>query len=656
MADKEGKKGLFAKLKAKRGKKSTPESGLPDPDRKKSKKKKLIIFACCAAAAAIAVFAVVKMTQKKSGAVEYEIVKVERRDITRSVNGSSTLEANDTYNVTALVTGEILSDTFNEGDIVTKDQLLYQIDSEDAERSVNNAQNSLSRAQQSYADAVKKKTDTIAANSNSEKTTKNSVTKALENLETAKRNLSTAQDNAANLTISANYTGTVKEVLVKEGSNVNDGTALASIYDDSRLKIQIPFNESEASAIAVGSTAELTIASSGDKLYGTVTGIAGSTAATNAHAIVRYVTVVVDNPGGLKAGESASAVINGVACNDLGSFENYEEGYLTAKSSGRLDALYLAENDYITAGQVIGYIDSDSTRNSLQSAQASVKTAQLDVNDAYTRLEQLVIDNDTYSLDSSISNARIELDNARLSLETAQKKLEDYKITAPIDGTIIVKNNKAGDKLEQNNNSSSEPMAIIYDMSVLKVQLDVDESDIQDVEVGQSVRISADAADGMFTGTVTKVGINGTSSNGVTVYPVEITIEDYGTLLPGMNVDCVIEISSVHDVLAIPVSALQRGSRVYVKGDKTDENDKAPDGFHTVKVETGATDSSYIEIKSGLDEGTELCGAIKSSGVEARGNGQQSQQMQGGMGGPPGGGMGGGGYGGNRGGMGGGMR
>ena len=115
----------------------------------------------------------------------------------------------------------------------------------------------------------------------------------------------------------------------------------------------------------------------------------------------------------------------------------------------------------------------------------------------------------------------------------------------------------------------------------------------------------------------------------------------------------------MHDVLAIPVSGLQRGNRVYVKGDKTDESDEAPDGFYTVKVETGATDSSFIEIKSGLDEGTEICGAIKSSGVEARGNAQQQQRMQGGYGGgyggPPGGGYGGG-MGGSRGGMGGGMR
>ena len=63
-------------------------------------------------------------------------------------------------------------------------------------------------------------------------------------------------------------------------------------------------------------------------------------------------------------------------------------------------------------------------------------------------------------------------------------------------------------------------------MSVLKVQITVDESEIHDVEVGQDVQITADAAKGMFVGKVTKVGINGTSANGVTTYPVDIEIAE----------------------------------------------------------------------------------------------------------------------------------
>ena len=74
-------------------------------------------------------------------------------------------------------------------------------------------------------------------------------------------------------------------------------------------------------------------------------------------------------------------------------------------------------------------------------------------------------------------------------------------------------------------------------------------------------------------------------------------------LLPGMNVDVEIVIGHAQQVLAVPVSAVVRGNKVYVKGEKTDETDSAPDGFKTVEVTTGTYNNSLIEITSGLKEG-----------------------------------------------------
>ena len=614
---------------------------------KKLSKKQLIIIGCATVAVIVAGAVVFeKASKKKTGNTEYEIATAEKRTIVRTVEASSIVEPNDSYNVTALVTGDILRDTFNEGDTVSKDQILYQIDSEEAQKKVDTAQNELAKAQQTFADAVKKKANTIKTNSQNEQTTQNSITKALENVNTANRNLATAQQDLNDLNIVSDYTGIISEVLVNDGDSVADGTKLAKIYDESKFKIRMPFNIADAETIKAGDTAELTIASSGEKLYGTVESVSSGTNATEAHAIVKYVTVAAVNPGALKAGEKASAVINNAACSDLGTFENYSEGYITSKTSGRIGELYLEQNDHITAGQNVGYIVSDNVQNSYKSAQSSVATAKLDLNNAYIQLEQLVVNNDTYSLDSSIKSAEISLDNARISLETAQKNLEDYTITAPIDGTIVTKNKKAGEKLEQNSGSSAEPMSVIYDMSVLKIQITVDETDIHDVAVEQAVKITADAVTGEFTGVVTKVGIDGTSSNGVTTYPVDIEVTEYGDLLPGMNVDCVIEVEKAEDVIAIPVQSLQRGNKVYVKGDKKDENDTAPDGFYSVDVVTGATDSMFIEIKDGLNEGDEICGAVKATGNEAVGQ-QEKSGMMGGMGamggGMPGGGMPGGG-------------
>lgn len=551
------------------------KSGLAD--KIKANPKKSIIIGC--AGLAVIIFAVsgaAKMIKSKNEEGEIETANAERRSISRTVEGSSVLEANDTYNVTALVTGEIISDTFNEGDVVTKDTVLYTIDSSDAQNKLTQAHNSLAKAQ---------------------------------------NNIRSAGNSYSNLTITSDCTGTISEILVSEGENVGDGTKIAKVENTSRLKIQIPFNESDAGSIRVGDSAKLSLASSNNVLYGTVTNISSSTVATSAHSIVRYVTIEVSNPGALTANEKASAVIGNVACSDLGTFEYSDSGYITAKTSGKLSRIYVEENDYISAGQIVGHITSDSV---------------------------------AISYDNSV----LEVENAQIQLNEAQENLDDYVIKAPIDGTIITKNKKAGEKLEQNN-SSSEPMAIIYDMSVLKVMLSIDESDIRDIEVGQKVTVTSDAVEGMFEGEVIKVGIDGTSANGVTTYPVEISISEYGDLLPGMNVDCTISVEAAENVLTVPVNALQRGNVVYVKGNKEDDSDTAPEGFKTVEVETGITDSQYIEIKSGINEGDEVYTSMAPSGKEAVGESEDAMGAMGAMGGGMPGGMSGGGM---PGGGGGGMR
>ena len=143
----------------------------------------------------------------------------------------------------------------SEGDLVTKDQLLYTIDSSDAQQEVETAQNSLVQAQQQYADAVRQKANTVQTNSLNEQSQQNAILNALASVDSAARSLNDAQEDYDNLTITANYSGTVAEVLVNNGDSVNDGTQLARVYDSSRLKIQLPFNEADADTVSVGDSA-----------------------------------------------------------------------------------------------------------------------------------------------------------------------------------------------------------------------------------------------------------------------------------------------------------------------------------------------------------------------------------------------------------------
>ena len=92
-----------------------------------------------------------------------------------------------------------------------------------------------------------------------------------------------------------------------------------------------------------------------------------------------------------------------------------------------------------------------------------------------------------------VENARLSLQNAELAASMAADSLDDYNITSQITGTVIEKNFKAGDKVEGMNSGS---LAVVYDMSYLKLEMAVDELDISKVGAGQSVTITADAVEG----------------------------------------------------------------------------------------------------------------------------------------------------------------
>jgi HlyD family secretion protein len=236
------------------------------------------------------------------------------------------------------------------------------------------------------------------------------------------------------------------------------------------------------------------------------------------------------------------------------------------------------------------------------------------------------------SVTDSVQNASESLRNAEINLESRYEKLDDYTITAPIQGTIIDKNYNAGEITESN-----QVLCTIYDLSYLTMTLSVDELDIADIQVGQTVEVTADAVEGKtYEGVVTKVSVAGTYSGGVTTYPVTIRIDETEGLLPGMNVDATIVLESASDVLTIPSAALQRGNTVLLTADSPSAagGEANENGYVSVQVTTGVGDDSNLEVLSGLQEGDTVVYIQTSS---------SSNDMSMMMGGMPGGDMGGGG-------------
>ena len=458
-----------------------------------------------------------------------------RTSIVESITGTGTLEPADKYTVTTLLKGDVLSDAFEEGDIVKEDQTLYQIDSSDMETSIEKAQISVSSAQRNYNTAVK----------------------ALDNLN-----------------VKTKVGGTVTDVLVEVGDEVSAGQEIAKVRDDSVMTIELPFPADEADTFYIGQSAEVTLYGSFETLSGTVASVSGATQVMPGNMIVKNVKINVDNPGAISEEQMATAEVGTSGSTQSGKFQYKENRSVNAEVSGEVVEMVNDEGALVSDGSTIIRLESDNVTDSVQSASDNVKDAQI-------------------------------------SLENQYENLEDYTVKSPINGTVIEKLVKAGDTID-----AGAKLCTIYDLSYLKMTMNVDELDINKISVGQDVTITADAVEGKtFAGKVTKINMAGTTTNGVTTYPVEVQIDNPDEdLLPGMNVSTEIVVSQADDVIAIPVGAVTRGNMVLVKtGANSSEDPSIPEGYEYVEVETGISNDSYVEIKSGINEGDEIAYIFSSS-------------------------------------------
>ncbi len=550
----------------------------------KKRGKKILIFLLLLLVIILAAYYFMKKKGEKAAAAEagtVQTAEVQRMDISSELTASSSLSPKDTYEITSLVEGEILEAPFEEGDVVEEGQVLYRIDSSSMDRDMTSAQTSLTRAQ--------------------------------ENLQSAQEDYSEAAAKYSGNTYKSTESGYIRTLYIEAGDSVGNGTQIAEIYDDTTMKLKVPFLSAEASLMAVGQAATVTLEDTGEQLDGQVTVVSNMDETLTGGRLVRYVTIQVTNPGGLTADMAATASVESFVCASEGTFEPAVEETMSAELSGssnlEIESMLVSEGDYVTEGTPI-FKATDRSMTKLMK-----------------------------SFEDSLNSASDSLESAENNLENTQDSIDDYTITAPISGTVITKTSKAGDNITKGT-SGSTTMAVIYDLSTMTLEMSVDELDVSSVKVGQTVQITADAVEGqVFTGTVTNVSLEGNYSNGVTNYPVTVTLEDTGDLLPGMNVDATIILDSAEQALCIPAGALMRGNQVYVKDDSvTEQQGRVPAGFRAVEVETGVVNDEYVEILSGLSEGDVVYVDPSAGNASASG---MIQMMP--MGGPAGGGPAGGG-------------
>lgn len=516
-------------------------------------------------------------TKKDNMATAVVTAAVEKRDIKTVLSSSGTIQPLNTYDVTSLVEGEVISADFEEGDQVKKGDVLYRIATNSLDTKINSAETNLERAEKNYE-------------------------KAKKNYQKAVDKFNDKEKDLRDLKLTADASGVVTKVYVKEGSTLQQGTQTADVYDGSYMLLSVPFNSSEVKSSWKGKGAIVEVVDFGQSLSGTVTEVGVVESVLSGNRVVKYVTIKVKNPGGITEQTKATASVGAVACNSEGGFTAFEQGTMTSNLSGKLEKLYIKENDIVKKGDIIGTFSKEDINNQLESLQTSVDNAK-----------------------DSMDNAKNSIDDAKTALNDEKDSLTDYQITSPISGQVIRKDKLTGDTIK--NSAQTSALCVIYDLSAVTFEMFIDELDVMKVKTGQKVSVTADALDGqLFEGVITNVSLESTSSGGVTQYPVTVRINETGQLLPGMNVTGEIAVEEVKDVLAVPVDALVRGDVVYVRNSGEPEatvgaekapggtvKSTVPDGFQEVTVKTGLTDGDYIEIISGLSGNEEVYVSRNSS-------------------------------------------
>ncbi|MGI8640086.1 MAG: HlyD family secretion protein [Pyrinomonadaceae bacterium] len=287
----------------------------------------------------------------------------------------------------------------------------------------------------------------------------------------------------------------------------------------------------------------------------------------------------------------------------------------------------------------------------LRNAQARLKSQSLAINEAQARVneararakqQEVAVKDARRGISTADLSAQASADRARQQaavLRGSKSQRDKTLQVAPINGVIADIPSKVGTFAVAN--LTSTPLLTIADMSTINVEVKVDETEIDKVEVGQSVKVKVDAfGDKELTGEVTQktplaVGKSQTTgglSTNINVqeakeFRVVIELKDMNdeirdSLRPGMSATAVITTKTVQNVIAVPLQAViekkpDASPSPTVPGDASPLSSEKPktikgvyvlDGNKAkfVEVETGITGESDIQITAGLSEGQEV--------------------------------------------------
>lgn len=476
---------------------------------------------------------------------------VQYGSITATVDGSGLTKAKDSETITIATTGTVSEVFVSEGDTVEPGTPLFIIDSDAARTAVDKArQDVLGREKQ----------------------------------------LNALLKDVAGLNLAAGYPGKLLETVdLNPGDEISKGQKVAVLADDTRLRLTQYYSYAYEGMIHQGQSVDVSIPALMSALPGTVEAVNMVSRITPEGTKLFSADILVENEGALSAEMAASATVmvdgETVYPYEPGKLEYYRTGDLKSTVNGTVLSSSLVDFLQVAAGQVLVRVDGEDSEAEIFSAQQS-------------------------------------LDEAQKELETAEKNLANCSAVSSIGGKIIGLTMKPGDEIAANTS-----VVTISDTSSLIVNATVDERNVSAVQVGTMVDLDQWGTTAM--GTVESVSLSSTINNGVATYPMVISVDNAEeTLQVNSYINYSLTASENDNCLILPLQAVRTVSTeegesmtvVYVGGSKPENavegvmiDEMIPEGYWPVEVEIGISDNYNVEIKSGVEENTEVFTQIQIS-------------------------------------------
>jgi HlyD family secretion protein len=234
-----------------------------------------------------------------------------------------------------------------------------------------------------------------------------------------------------------------------------------------------------------------------------------------------------------------------------------------------------------------------SARDAYARAQASLEIAQVNL---HTARQALSLKNNANTQD--LRNAQIAVEQARLEVKNAEENLAETKIYAPFGGVVSEVNAQIGSIGVGATVSNSTALLTLIDDSSIALPVQIDESEIARVKVGQKVEVALDAFSGeTFEGVVTAISPSARIQQNIAVFYVTVNVPNpERKLRPGMTAEGEIIAEEIREALTVPKRAVQTvRNRAYVEV-------QLPDGSQeTVRVTLGPDDGASQVILEGLE-------------------------------------------------------